>query len=57
MTVAVLIVSAFLSAWGRTLAWQASKQRAYYARTVCLAVHYMFGAIAIGAGIQLLFRG
>lgn len=57
MTVAVLIISSLLSAWAFQLGIECERARALYARTACLTIHYTFGAIAIGAGIQLLFRG
>lgn len=57
MTVAVLIISSLIAAWAYQLSIRCVILEADYSRIACLAIHYMFGAIAIGAGIQLLFRG
>ena len=57
MTVAVLIISSLIAAWAYSLAGRSYRIGAFHTRIACLAIHYMFGAIAIGAGIQLLFRG
>lgn len=57
MTAAILAVTAFLSSWGAATAWReaiAGRQlTAIFAGSLALA----FNAIALGAGIQLLFRG
>lgn len=57
MTAAVLIISALLAAWAASLASRCTKLGLMHARVTCLTIHYTFGSIAIGAGIQLLFRG
>ncbi|HQR20035.1 MAG TPA: hypothetical protein PKV98_04160 [Burkholderiaceae bacterium] len=57
MTPAILIISSLLSAWAFQLGIECERARAPYARVACITIHYVFGAIAIGAGIQLLFRG
>ena len=57
MTPAILIISSLLSAWACQLGIECERARAPYARVACITIHYVFCAIAIGAGIQLLFRG
>lgn len=57
MTVTILLISAVMAAWALTLAMRCTKLGAMHARVACLTIHYVFGSVAIGAGIQLLFRG
>jgi len=54
VTVVVIFVSAYLSAWGKAVADRTFRDGIEIAANT---IHYAFGAIAIGAGIQLLFRG
>ena len=54
MTVVVLFLSALMTAW----ALEVYLTRRYAAaRIVVSCILFMFAAITIGAGIQLLFRG
>ena len=56
MTLLVLIIASFIAAWSRGIAdelWRCKPA----ARTLARAIEISFTGIAIGAGIQLLFRG
>lgn len=57
MTVGVLIVCSALCAWAAALAVRCDRRGLVLAGAACRAHLIFFGAIAIGAGIQLTFRG
>jgi len=54
VTVVYLLVSAFIAAWAAVIVGDAKTRGVHLCATT---VHIVFFAIAIGAGIQLLFRG
>ena len=56
MSLATLIISAFIAAWARGIADELGCKRPG-TRTFARAIEIIFTGIAIGAGIQLLFRG
>lgn len=54
MTLAVLVISSLIAAWSRDLAKHLPQPPA---RLVAGAIEIAFTGIAIGSGIQFLFRG
>lgn len=57
MTLVLLIISAAIAAWSKGLAADLWQHRRCAARNLAWTIEIMFTGIAIGAGIQLLFRG
>lgn len=57
MTASILVVTAFLSSWGAFTAMREAMAGRQLTAIFAGALAVAFNAIALGAGIQLLFRG
>lgn len=57
MTLFVLVVSAFLAAWGHAMADISEKLRQPIYFLIARTIYFAFLALAIGAGIQFTFKG